>query len=131
MAKAPKVMNGTPMIGPMKTLEKLAQHYEQKAAAIRATMAILGEHSGASAARRSSSTIDAAIALDAERRGPSPRYKDLKAARRQRTVALLASFDTNTPTPAGSLGRIGALVNNGYLRKKGDGYVRTAKVFTP
>ena len=130
MPNSPKI-NGTPMIGPMKTLEKLAQHYEQKAAAIRATMAILGEHSGASAARRGSSTIDAAIALDAQRRAPAG-HGSISAVRqrRERTAALLATFDPTTPNPVLLRGG-GRLVTLGYLRKKGNGYVRTAKVFTP
>jgi len=138
----PPKINGTPMVCPMKTLERRAQHYEEKAAAIRQTMAILGEHSGASSARRGSSTIDAAIALDAQRRGPGPRggmrldaqpgygSKANQLIRRKRTAAVLATYDSTTPNakvpPA-----VGTLIRTGYLRKKGDGYVRTAKVFTP
>jgi hypothetical protein len=49
-------------------------------------------------------------------------------AQRQRTADYLAQYDTETPRliPSAALG---AYVRRGYLREKGDGYLRTAKEF--
>lgn len=52
--------------------------------------------------------------------------------RRAETETFLAKFSTTTPQPANDGGRlIGAMIRYGYLKKKGDGFLRTAKAFTP
>jgi hypothetical protein len=63
------------------------------------------------------------------------------ASRRQRTASMLEFFDRKTPRSIEEVAKevgistrhiaAGALTHRGYLKKKGDGYVRTAKVFTP
>lgn len=53
------------------------------------------------------------------------------AARRKKTAAVLATYDTKKPKPLQPKAGLGAAVAAGYLRAQGDGYVRTAKVFTP
>lgn len=53
-------------------------------------------------------------------------------AQRQRSAALLAKFAADEPRPSAIAGgAIGSLVRRGYLKKKGDGYVRTAKPYEP
>src|SRR5262245_5521252 len=53
-----------------------------------------------------------------------------KLARRKRTAAKLAHFDTDTPKSLNGHGKgSGGLVAAGYLKAKGDGYVRTSKPF--
>ena len=57
-----------------------------------------------------------------------------KIERRKASADVLATFDTATPKPLVGSGRPGArlaapLIRRGYLKKKGDGYVRTAKPF--
>jgi hypothetical protein len=50
------------------------------------------------------------------------------SARRQKTAATLDRYDATEPRPA--MGKaIGSLVRSGYLKSKGDGYVRTAKPY--
>jgi len=49
-------------------------------------------------------------------------------AQRQTTADRLATFDLVTPRPSPGA-TAGALVRRGYLKKKGDGYVRTAKAY--
>ena len=55
---------------------------------------------------------------------------DMKHARRLKTAKRLAAFDTETPKRWRGRG-VGPLVYAGYLERKGDGYVRTAKEFNP
>jgi lactate dehydrogenase-like 2-hydroxyacid dehydrogenase len=53
-------------------------------------------------------------------------------ARRKRTADLLTTFDLHKPTASlVGRGRIGGLIQNGYLKKVRGGYVRTAKEFHP
>jgi hypothetical protein len=66
---------------------------------------------------------------------PWPNAKQRKE-QRQRSAEYLATFDTSTPRPtsrndAGFVRAIGSYVRRGYLKKKADGYVRTAKAFEP
>jgi hypothetical protein len=51
-----------------------------------------------------------------------------KIERRKRVAALLAHFNTDTPQSLNGYGKGSAgLVAAGYLKRKGDGYVRTSK----
>jgi len=51
------------------------------------------------------------------------------------TAAVLALFHRHRPIRNGELGgnqnRIAVLVRHGYIKRKGDGYVRTAKEWKP
>lgn len=49
---------------------------------------------------------------------------------RKRTAAVLAKMSTTEPSPAPGLST-SILLLHGYIKKKGDGYVRTAKDFHP
>jgi len=84
--------------------------------------------------------FEAAIAIDATRRAKAPTTRrkappTTKAgllAQRQATVEFLGEFAANTPRlPADATGRrkLGVLIAHGYLKRKGDGFVRTAKPY--
>lgn len=132
-----KPLNGTPAAFGLRRLEQIAVALETKAAAIRTAMAALSEVAHEKARARGIAPLQAAIDLDAKRR-QLPKNKQRgygsvasKAARRKRTLALLAQFgDTPKPAPKGTTG-LGPLLIHGYLKRKGDGLVRTAKAFTP
>jgi hypothetical protein len=57
--------------------------------------------------------------------------KAATVARRKKTAAVLATYDTKKAKPLIHKAGLGALIAAGYLRHQGDGYVRTAKVFEP
>lgn len=89
-----------------------------------------------------SSVLEQALALDAARRNgkgkaiPQSKHPDyhtrvVEIARRQRTAAYLATFDLHTPHPGIAKKGVAPLLVNGYLKRKGDGYVRTGKEFQP
>jgi len=107
--------------------------YQRKADACRLTLDLLREQDHT----ENAPIIDAAVAVDQARvKRRYTKKKDQKKAamqaRRQATAELLAQFDRKTPhRPDGNLGRlgIGMAIRHGYLKKKGDGYVRTAKAF--
>lgn len=138
----------SPHQGPgIKVLEGLAREYEEQAAAIRRTIAILGIHQSIKKRAGIPSTIDHALALEEARRlhrkrpgSPRPPHREgygsnaRKATRRAATAAALARFDEKEPRTLEALGLgrigIGPLILNGYLKKKGQrGYIRTAKPF--
>lgn len=56
-----------------------------------------------------------------------------KLETRRRSAAILDSLDRTEPRqpPEGMKMAMGALVRRGYAKKKGAGYIRTAKVFVP
>lgn len=55
---------------------------------------------------------------------------ELKRQQREATAALLSGLDTTEPRPLADGARgIGPLIRHGYIRKKGDGYIRTAKPY--
>jgi hypothetical protein len=67
------------------------------------------------------------------RKGNKPRETGgAIAARRSRTAALLAQFDQTTPRHATGLNKrgFGTLVRHGFLKRKSNGYIRTAKAFS-
>lgn len=51
--------------------------------------------------------------------------------RRKRTAALLDSLDREEPRHIENPRRVSVLLQHGYIKSKGNGYVRTAKTFTP
>ena len=141
MAAHPKraVLNGHAAIGPIKTLEKIAQYYERRAASVREAIEAFAEFRGAKKRQTIGATLGEAITIDRERRAPTapPRrrdggHRDAIAARRAESAVLLARFDPSDPRPGSVAGRaVASFVLHGYLKHKGSGYVRTAKPFTP
>jgi hypothetical protein len=65
-------------------------------------------------------------------RGQAGNSKEAVLARRQRTFAFLQTLDTKTPrVPEENLRQLGIspLLNHGYIKKKGEGYIRTSKPY--
>ena len=117
---------------PAKTLERLAQSYEHKARVLREAIRLLRED--ASWTDRHFGQIDALVAaIDAERLAPPPGYgaRSRERARRRASADLLAHFDPVTPrdAPPGRERAVAPLIRWGFLKKKNDGYIRTAKEF--
>ena len=56
-------------------------------------------------------------------------FSDQRRRQRQQTAEYLAQFDTEEPRTIPSPA-LGAYVRRGYLKPKGDGYLRTSKPFT-
>ena len=62
-------------------------------------------------------------------RKPQPKYANIKE-QRATTARALAEFSTTEARPGSLVGRgLGAYVRRGYLKRKGDGYLRTAKEY--
>jgi hypothetical protein len=54
----------------------------------------------------------------------------LKHAQRQASAAILSQLDATEPrTPTGNTRALPALIRRGYAKRKGDGFVRTTKIF--
>jgi hypothetical protein len=97
------------------------------------------------------SLIAEALTLDEDRRETTPRgpykkrrtgaipysaggkYAKQKKSDRKRTAAFLAKVAASGDKPYTKEhgGRVSVLLQHGYLRRQGEGYVRTDKVFTP
>jgi hypothetical protein len=128
-------LNGHAQIGPLKSLERLASLLEAKARAVRDAIKIYGEHAGEVKRSTARTVLNGALELDAERRAGRPRRKRdgsfiaRKRAIRRATADVLASLDAKTPRPVPGKGKVSALLQNGYIRRKGSGYVRTSKPF--
>ena len=131
-----------------KQIERLLTFHEQAASSLRFTLKLMDADLAARRTERAPSVIDDAIAIEAARvdkkrgrprkTGGQPRTQKedqsagARTARREASAALLARFSTVDPIPAGdgAIRFIGPLVRRGYLKKKGEGYLRTAKEFT-
>lgn len=133
-------------------LQKLLAHYDAAAGSLRTVIAMLRAQNGGgengNGHGKLPPTLRAAVSLDATRRGPGPgegkpraaygsgKSKEKIQAQRRLTAARLAKFHPTEPRGATDvLGKkaivVGALVARGYLKRKDDGYVRTAKEFRP
>ena len=134
-------------------LARLLAYHENAAATIRATIALLEQPDprGPRAFSNGHSPImHAALQVDAARREKKKEwqraYIERKKAKtktgphpnamhnqRQRTADALAHFDPTEPKLPGELPfkpeGLGRLVVHGYLKRKGLGYVRTAKPY--
>jgi len=151
-----KHLNGNPY-GIHRRLRRLLEYHQGIVDALSTTIAVLEEESEGRKRGHSADLLASAIQLDAERvarrrgrprkaRGGSydrttgkvkPGYssKSSIAARRERSMKFLAHFDRTEPRPMppGATAQnsgLGPLVNSGYLRKKGEGYIRTAKEYS-
>lgn len=128
-------------------LRQLLEHHQAIVDAVKTTLGLLNGAARTSSQARRETTIAQALATDESRRKGRPRrprrpkpsavtqhpYAAHRRDARHATAALLAKLDQVEPRPLTSDERrsVAPLMNHGYLRKKGDGYVRTAKVFTP
>lgn len=102
-------------------------HHEGIAAALRTTLDVLRAEDKASNAP----IIAAAVALDTARTAKRSQKRVSKVQRkRERIAATLAQFDSKIPRQPENGYTAGALVRRGYLKRKGDGFVRTAKEFS-
>lgn len=111
-------------------------HHERIAMAIRTTLQVLEDESALRKTKTATSMIAKAITMDLGRRRkkkPTKPHAERIAERRKFTEKFLAKFDTTEPRMVEGLkqGGAGTLVRHGYLKAKGDGYIRTAKEFTP
>lgn len=135
-----------------KQFMKLLSYHERAADVLRAALALL-RHGAPSANGHKGTDLDAVIAPGAGdiqraalqhearrlatlqgRPKKHPRTSDYKIEmkkRRQATAKVLARFDRDEPRPNAGGRSIGVLVQHGFLKQKGDGYVRTDKPFTP
>jgi hypothetical protein len=124
--------------GTMGRLLRLRDQRAQELAALDTTIALLNGAAAATKRGRAASVLDAAIELDAERRGKRGPYGKRKKKmdkasvqeRRARSAAFLNQFDREKPKRVPNARRIAPLLLHGYLKKKGDGYVRTAREFS-
>lgn len=132
-------------------LHRLLAYFENGAASIRSTLALMAHDptkgqphtNGHPNGHVLPVVMRKALALDGLRRAKLGRPKGSKTkrpttsghgprimAQRARSAALLATFDPVTPRPAPPGTRsLGSLVRRGYVKQKGDGYVRTAKPY--
>lgn len=132
-------------------LLRLLAYFENGAASIRATLDFLQHDPTGRAYGRNGNgnghdlmpgPLQGAVLLDQARRAryikhgrrTGPQTNKKISAQRQRTADLLAGLNPTTPTltaemdPVARRG-IGSMVRRGYVKRKGDGYVRTAKAF--
>jgi hypothetical protein len=131
-------------------LERLLAYHEHAAEAIRTTIGLMNGHATTAKTNGHASVLADAIALDGARRAKTGKKKkrvslskpgDRAAilAQRARTLQALDAFSTKKPSAPEAIAQalgidpktigIGPLRAHGYLKKKGDGYVRTAKAY--
>lgn len=125
--------NGVNPAGPpahRRRLEQMLDYHQTRADAIRITLELLDETITEVKQRTLSSVMDKAVALDQERRSKRVRQTHtVITERRQKTAAILDSLDRTEPRPITERKHIATLLKNGYIKQKGDGFVRTAKKF--
>ena len=126
--------NGKGAPGLRARLEKKFQYYQERAHALRLTLEMLDEDLGKNKVATTHSMLQRAVQIDQERRAkknghdPAPFGAAAIREQRTRTADLLATISKTEPrTDLGVHGPV--LARTGYLKKKGDGYVRTGKVF--
>jgi hypothetical protein len=128
----------------------LADSYEAQARALRTAVAIMGDEDRIRARETLPAKLTAAIAqrtptksTSAKAAAPATKKRAKpKAQRRAQTATLLAQFNATRPVEAatalraagidsgrGRGGGIGTLVRHGYLKAKGDGFLRTSQPF--
>ncbi len=123
-------------------LRKLLDEHERAASAIRTTLELLGASLRQTKQARTQTVLATAVQLDTARRGRPPgpvtNYNSAAsiAARRQYSAELLTRFDRTEPRGSTVLSgtdvvKIGPLTRRGYLKRKGDGWVRTSKEYVP
>jgi hypothetical protein len=130
--------NGSAPSVTQRKLEQLLHYHLQVVQALQTTLGLLNGHADAERKERAPSILATAMELDMARRAAKPRAQPKPPGwhtqnvkrRRAETAKLLDRFDATTPSrhPTRTLG---VLIQHGFLKKKGDGYIRTAKPFIP
>ncbi len=138
--------------GTSSRLDRLLAYHESAAEAIRTTIGLLNGSAKAAKTNGHSTVLAEALALDGARahkvkashaktKTTTKRAQSRSAIRvqRERTAQVLDRFDPKTPRAvmdvANELGLsysqigLGPLVHRKYLKRKGDGFVRTAKAY--
>jgi hypothetical protein len=114
-------------------LEAMAAEHERIAVSIRTTLALLQETGRRAARGQLAKKLAGAVKT---RKAAAPP----KGSRRQQTATFLAQFGPTPRTPKAAVEAaglpspliartVGSLVRHGYLKKKGDGYVRTPRAY--
>ena len=115
-------------IGALQRFERIAAMHEHKARVIREAIRLVQENRH----NLTRGDVDEALGVLTSS-SPAPGYgaRHLERARRRASAELLAAFDTITPrdAPVGRERAVAPLIRHGYLKKKGDGYLRTSKAF--
>lgn len=137
--------NGTGPGGGQARIRALLAHHEAIVRALQTTLELLTGEAAAKKTKRVPAVLGAALAEEAARRTKRgrPRGKrapwpnsDQRRALRAESARILALFSA-TPQRQEDVGldasrtKLQPLIRWGYLRKKGKGWVRTAKVFHP
>jgi hypothetical protein len=133
-------------------LDRLLAYHESAAEAIRTTIGLLNGSAKAAKTNGHNTVLAEALALDGDRahkvkakarakkkKPHRPTGRDAIRVQRQRTAQVLDKFDLKTPRPVAEVAQelgvsskragFSPLINHGYLKKKDDGYVRTAKPY--
>jgi hypothetical protein len=117
----------------LKKIEKLYALHDGIATALRTTLQLLRGEAVDRKVETGPDVLTAAVRLDAQRRAPrapAGTHTAMVNERRQKTAALLATMDLHKPTNPGGRS-LGVLIQHGFIKRKGDGYIRTAKDFEP
>jgi hypothetical protein len=132
-------------------LRKMLADHERKAAAIRLTLELLHGEAAHAKTNGHATVLADAIALDqaraerkaAKRKGAAKRIvkkpRTEVLAQRQRTAEMLAMFDAEKARPISEIAEglgvsvqrtgLAVLLTHKYLKRKGDGFVRTKKAY--
>lgn len=94
--------------------------------------AVNGHHhgNGWTPERRAAVSKKMVATWEKRKNGEKPHGKESVRERRERSAELLKKFSPDEPRVIKSMS-MGSLVRRGYLKKKGDGYIRTAKPYEP
>ena len=112
-------------------LEKALAKHEHIVESLRLALEVMRGEAHASSAKRAPQVLAQAVQIDAGRRRGRPRnpHRGHKVKdQRQRSADFLSQFDATTPSTH-SVAGFASLIRRGYLKKKGEGYVRTSKPY--
>lgn len=130
-------MNPNRSGGYVSKIDRLIDEHERALEALKLTRDMLNGEAREKKQTRSNGALTAALAHEAvrkpSRRTPAvrtkvPGYGRKIREQRERSKAFLDQFDPTEPRSITTTG-MGSLVRRGYLKRKGDGYVRTTKEY--
>jgi len=134
MAKPKSTSIGDQTIG---DITRLLEHHRAAASVLENTLRLMTGVQTTLFAPPTSNGHSAEAPTTKQRRAPKPTYGEAKTTKREATLRFLAGFDrtdaksiADVVASTGDNSAVGPLVTHGYLKAKGDGYVRTAKEFT-
>lgn len=133
-------------------LRKLLETLEQQTDAVRMTLSLMNGHEVVKKSERHTTVLTEALAIDGARREKKGKtkagkkksnYLQMMADRRTRIRAVLGALDRDAARPIDTVVQaasekagfeikgqsLGQLIKNGLVKKKGDGYIRTAKEY--